>query len=114
MDNPAAASRATPDPLNRLQATAAAERPQERLEKFGAAALSDTELLALLLRSGTRGNDVLTLATRLIQEAGSLGGLITWREPDFRRLKGIGRVKALQLVAVLEVARRVIGPPAGE
>jgi len=114
MDNFSPAARATPDPLNRLQATAAAERPQERLEKFGAGALSDTELLALLLRSGTRGHDVLTLAARLMQEAGSLGRLLTWREPDFRRLKGIGRVKALQLVAVLEVARRVIGPPAGE
>jgi DNA repair protein RadC len=99
---------------NRLRAMAVAERPQERLEKFGAASLSDTELLALLLRSGTRGQDVLTLATRLIHEAGSLAGLIAWREDDFRRLKGIGKVKALQLVAVMEVARRVIGQQAGE
>src|SRR6185437_1540519 len=104
----------SPGSINRLQATAAGERPQERLERFGAAALSDGELLALLLRSGTRGQDVLTLAGLLIKEAGSLGGLIAWREGDFRRLKGIGRVKALQLVSVMEVARRVIGPPAGE
>ena len=66
------------------------------------------------MRSGTRGHDVLTLAAGLIHEAGSLAGLITWRETDYRRLKGIGRVKALQLVSVMEVARRVIGPPAGE
>lgn len=101
-------------PVNRLLTTAACERPQERLEKFGASALSDTELLALLLRSGTRGHDVLTLASRLIHEGGSLAGLIAWRDSDFRRLKGIGRVKALQLVSVMEVARRVVGQPSGE
>jgi DNA repair protein RadC len=99
---------------NRLRDTAVGERPQERLEKFGAAALSDTELLAMLLRSGTRGQDVLTLAGRLIAEAGSLAGLIAWRPADFQKLKGIGRVKALQLVTVMEVARRVVGQQAGE
>lgn len=97
-----------------MKELAVGERPQERLEKHGAAALSDTELLAMLLRSGTRGQDVLTLATRLIAEAGSLAGLIAWKEPDFRRLKGIGRVKALQLVTVMEVARRVLSQQAGE
>lgn len=99
---------------NRLRETAVAERPQERLEKFGAPSLSDTELLAMLLRNGTRGQDVLTLATRLVAEAGSLAGLITWRPDDFRKLKGIGHVKALQLVTVMEVARRVVGQQAGE
>jgi DNA repair protein RadC len=99
---------------NRLRGTVVSERPQERLETFGPAALSDTELLAMLLRSGTRGQDVVTLAGRLVTEAGSLGGLLSWREADFRRLKGIGRIKALQLVAVMEVARRVLGTPAGE
>ena len=98
---------------NRLRETAVAERPQERLRQFGAGALSDTELLAMLLRSGTRGQDVLTLAARLIGDAGSLAGLIAWREEDFRKLKGIGPVKALQLVTVMEVARRVIGQQAG-
>jgi DNA repair protein RadC len=99
---------------NRLRATAVGERPQERLEKFGAAALGDTELLAMLLRSGTQGNDVLSLASQLIAEAGSLAGLIGWTATDFKKLKGIGHVKALQLVAVMEVARRVLGQQAGE
>jgi DNA repair protein RadC len=94
---------------NRLRETAVGERPQERLEKHGAGALSDTELLAMLLRSGTRGQDVLTLATRLMAESGTLAGLITWREADFQKLHGIGRIKALQLVTVMEIARRVIG-----
>lgn len=99
---------------NRLRETALGERPQERLEKFGAGALSDTELLAMLLRSGTRGQDVLTLSGKLIAEAGSLAGLIGWQVKDFRQLKGIGRVKALQLVAVMEIAHRVISQQAGD
>lgn len=93
---------------------AVGDRPQERLEQFGAGALSDTELIAMLLRSGTRGQDVLTLATRLIAEAGSLAGLISWKEADFRRWKGIGRIKALQLVTVMEIARRVVSQQQGE
>ncbi len=99
---------------NRLRETAVTERPQERLEKFGAGALSDTELLAMLLRSGTRGQDVLTLASRLLNDAGSLGALIGWRVAEFRRHRGIGRVKGLQLVTVMEIARRVIGQQQGE
>ncbi|MGC4073028.1 MAG: DNA repair protein RadC [Nibricoccus sp.] len=97
-----------------LREMAASERPQERLQRLGPAALSDTELLAMLLRSGTRGHDVLSVATRLLAEAGSLAHLITWRETDFRRLKGIGRVKALQLLTVMEIARRILLQQASE
>jgi len=92
----------------RLKDLAVGERPQERLEKLGPAALSDAELLAMLLRSGSRGHNVLVVAQRLIAEAGSFAALVQWSETDFRRLKGIGRVKALQLIAVMEVARRVL------
>lgn len=99
---------------NRLRSMAVGDRPQERLARLGAGALGDAELLAMLLRSGTRGHDVMTLATRLIGEAGSLTGLLAWREQDFRRQKGIGRVKALQLVAIVEVARRILMQEQGE
>ena len=92
----------------RLRDMAVNERPQERLERHGAAALSDTELLAMLLRSGSKDLDVLALSSRMIAEAGSLAGLLTWKEPDFKKLKGIGQVKALQLITVMEVARRVL------
>ena len=98
----------TSETPNRLQTLAVGERPQERLQRLGPAMLSDTELLAMLLRSGTRGHDVLSLATRLIADAGSLAGLTRWRAEDFRKLRGIGRVKALQLLAVMEIARRVL------
>jgi len=107
---PAPAPPNAPPPLatNRLQTLAVGDRPQERLEKLGATALSDSELLAMLLRSGTQGHDVLTLAHRLIADAGSLAGLIAWREADFKKLKGIGRIKALQLITVMEIARRIL------
>lgn len=97
-----------PQPENRLQAMAVAERPQERLERLGPGALSDAELLAMILRSGTRGHDVMTLAARLLAEAGSLAALTRWTESDFRRAKGIGRVKSAQVRAVFEIATRVL------
>lgn len=91
-----------------LRAIASHERPQERLERHGAGALSDSELLAMLLRSGSQKLDVLALSRQVIRESGSLAGLLTWTETDFRRMPGIGKVKALQLLTVMEVARRVI------
>lgn len=90
----------------RVKDLAVSDRPQERLEKLGPAALSDTELLAMLLRSGSKGHNVISIAQRLIAEAGSLAALVKWDESDFRRLTGIGRVKALQLVTVMEIVRR--------
>ncbi len=98
----------TPYPSLRVKDLAVNDRPQERLEKLGATALSDTELLALLLRSGGKGNNVITIAQQLLSEAGSLAALVKWSDADFQRMKGIGRVKALQLVALMEVARRVL------
>jgi DNA repair protein RadC len=100
----------------RLKDLAVNDRPQERLEKLGPAALSDTELLAMLLRSGSKGHNVISIAQRLIAEAGSLPALVRWNESDFRRLTGIGRVKALQLVTVMEIVRRsqTRGPEAEE
>lgn len=98
----------TSDHRNRLRETAPYERPQERLQQHGAASLCDADLIAMLLRSGTRSQDVMTLSSRMIAEAGSIAALLTWTEMDFRRHKGIGRVKALQLMAVLELARRAI------
>jgi len=103
-----------PYPESRIRILPASDRPQERLQRLGAPALSDAELLAMILRSGTQGQDVLTLASRLISEAGSMPALLAWHESDFRRLRGIGRVKALQLVAAMEVARRAVGAPSPE
>ena len=83
------------------------ERPQERLERLGPRPLSDRELLAILLRSGTAKFDVLTLADRIISEAGSLAGLVRWDISDFRKILGIGKIKALQLSVFTEIAKRI-------
>lgn len=91
----------------RLRELAESERPQERLERLGPGALSDSELLAMLLRSGSKDLDVLSLARQIMREAGSLSGLVSYTAEDFRRFHGVGAVKALQLVTVMEVARRV-------
>jgi DNA repair protein RadC len=95
-------------PASRIKDLAVGERPQERLEKLGPGALSDAELIAMLLRSGQKGRDVMTISRQLVSEGSSLAGLTRWREADFRRIKGIGRIKALQLITVMEIARRVL------
>lgn len=100
-------------PQLRLKDLAVNDRPQERLARLGASALSDTELLAMLLRSGQRGLNVISLSQNLIAEAGSLAGLTRWNEKDFRKVKGIGPVKSLQLLAVMEIARRVLAAEGG-
>lgn len=100
-------------PAPRVKDLAVGERPQERLERLGPGALSDAELLAMLLRSGQKGRSVVAISQHLITEAGSLAGLTRWREADFKRIKGIGRIKALQLITVMEIARRVLNADQG-
>lgn len=95
-------------PALRVKDMAVSDRPQERMHRHGAAVLSDAELLALLLRSGRRGASVLAIAQQLLADAGSLSHLVQWTDTDFQRHAGIGRVKAVQLLAVMEVARRVL------
>ena len=90
---------------------ACGELPQQRFETYGAGALSDTELIAILLHSGIRGHSVLGLASQLIAQAGSIAGLASWQPEDFQRLKGIGRAKGQQLAAVIEIARRMMKQP---
>lgn len=94
-------------PSLRLKDLAVSDRPQERMERLGVGALSDAELLALMLRSGQRGLSVLTIAQQLLATAGSLAAIVPWTESDFRRHKGIGPVKAAQLCVVMELVKRV-------
>lgn len=84
------------------------ERPQERLQMKGPAALSDAELLAIVLRSGTRGCDVLSLSHEILNTTGSLRGLLSLTAEDLQTHRGIGGVKALQMQAMIEIARRVL------
>lgn len=82
------------------------ERPREKLLDRGAAALSDAELLAIFLRTGTQGLTAVDLARQLLDEFGGLKPLLAAREADFCRQRGLGRAKYAQLQAVLEMARR--------
>lgn len=92
-------------------AMAVSEQPPQRLENYGTAAVSDTELLAMVLQgNGTCPTQAVALATKLLAEAGSINALLTWGTPEYRRLKGIGRIKALQLAATAEIARRMMTP----
>ena len=76
----------------KLMELAETERPQERLQRLGAAALSDIELLAMLLRSGSKGHNVLNVAASLLNEAGSLSQLVRWTDNEFIKIKGIGNL----------------------
>lgn len=84
------------------------ERPQERLLTKGPAALSDAELLAVVLRSGTRGLDVLSLSHEVLRGIGSLRGLLRLSAEDLQAYRGIGGVKALQMQAMIEISRRIL------
>lgn len=83
-------------------------RPREKLLARGPSALSDAELLALLLRSGLQGKNVLQLAQELVQRFDGLSGLLNANAQDLSCIKGLGPAKRAEIVAVLELARRAL------
>lgn len=85
-------------------------RPREKLISRGASALADAELLALLLRTGVAGKNVLQLAQQLLERFGGLSGLLHTGAEDLKSVKGMGgSAKRSELIAVLELARRAMG-----
>ena len=82
------------------------ERPMEKLLMYGAEDLSNAELLAVLLRSGTRGENIVSLSTRLLYDVGGLDGLLYINIEEIKKLKGIKDVKACQIIAMVEVFKR--------
>jgi DNA repair protein RadC len=90
------------------------ERPRERLVAHGVESLSARELVALVLRNGTRGRSALDIADELLAGFGSLAGLAAARPEELARRAGIGHVKAAALVAAFGLARKVDAPVAGE
>ncbi|MEP7154917.1 MAG: DNA repair protein RadC [Betaproteobacteria bacterium] len=85
------------------------ERPRERLIKYGAAALSDAELLAIFLRIGFKGTTAVDLAREMVEKFGGLAGLFSASQTSLCAIKGIGMSKFVQLHASLEIARRALG-----
>ncbi len=87
----------------------AAARPREKLLAHGAASLADAELLALLLRTGLRGQGVLQLADAVLRRFDGFAGLLHADVADLAGVKGLGPAKRAELAAVIEMARRAIG-----
>ena len=83
------------------------ERPRERLAAHGAAALSDSELIAILLRTGCVGANAVDVARQLIAEFRSLSGLSRATVAELARIKGVGPAKAVQLAAAVGLASRL-------
>ncbi len=82
------------------------ERPREKLLQRGANALTDAELLAIFLRTGTPGKSAVDMARELLNEHGSLRALLAADQQRFCQSHGLGDAKYAQLQAVLEMARR--------
>jgi DNA repair protein RadC len=87
------------------------ERPREKLAARGADALSDAELIAILLRTGMKGANAIEVARQLIKEFGSLGTLSRCSVKELARIKGIGFAKGTQLAAAFGLGRRLAREP---
>jgi len=85
--------------------------PRERLAHYGAGSLSEVELLAVLLGTGTAGEDVITLAARVLKEAGGLWALARMGTAELTRVRGIGAAKAARLAAAFETGTRGLVSP---
>ena len=91
-----------------MKGVAPHDRPREKLERLGPAGLGDNELLALVLGGGVRGHSVLDLANRLIEHAGGVQGFTRLNVGALRRVAGIGRARAAQVIAAIELGRRTL------
>ncbi|MCD6344260.1 MAG: DNA repair protein RadC [Anaerolineae bacterium] len=86
----------------------AEERPRERLAHAGPQALSTTELLAIILRTGVGGENVLNMSTRILAQYGGLAGLARADFAQLEAVKGLGPAKTAQLLAAFELGRRLM------
>ncbi len=102
----------TPDPpveyRLRIRELPAEERPRERLRDYGPGALSNAELLAIILRVGTATENAVRLAERLLAHFGGLPGLYRASFNELRNQHGLGEAKAAQLQAALELGKRLL------
>ena len=92
----------------RIKELPSSERPRERLRESGPASLSNSELLAIILRTGTPSENVLILAGRVLVRFGGLAGLARASFGELCAERGLGQAKAAQLKAALELGRRLV------
>ena len=81
-------------------------KPRERLKRYGVSYLSDSELLAIILRCGTKNNNVINLATQILNDIGGLNNISNISINSLSKIKGIGEVKAITLLAAVELGKR--------
>ncbi len=92
----------------RIKELPASEQPRERLRDYGPNALSDAELLAILLRVGVSGINVVQLAQKLLIEHGGWVGLQRLSFEELTKIHGMGEAKSAQVKAALEIGRRLL------
>src|SRR3712207_2590859 len=92
----------------RIKELPASEQPRERLRDYGPSALSDAELLAILLRTGLQGLNVVQLAQKLLREHGGWVGLQRLTFEEITHIHGLSEAKAAQVKAALEIGRRLL------
>ncbi|HEX2881777.1 MAG TPA: DNA repair protein RadC [Polyangiaceae bacterium] len=108
LPHPAPESQPTRDPLP--LGLIREDRPRERLFIEGPSALSDVDLVALLLNTGTRGENALTLAAKLLQTFGGVRGLCQMSPRELERQRGVRMAKAARVLAAFELGRRASVP----
>ena len=91
----------------RIQELPEDERPREKLAKLGAAALADSELIAILLRTGMKGKSAIDIARELLVRFQNIGGLARASVTEIAKIKGVGPTKAVQLAAAFGIAVRL-------
>lgn len=84
------------------------DRPREKLLLRGAQSLSDAELIAILLRTGTKGKSVITISQEIINREKNLAQLALKNLADLKKIPGIGNDKAVTLIAAFEISRRIL------
>lgn len=82
------------------------ERPRERLFNYGAESLKENELLAILLGSGTKGENIMSLSERFLVELGGIDGLLYATKEEIESVRGFGKVKTAKVLAVVELFNR--------
>jgi DNA repair protein RadC len=91
-----------------MKTVATHDRPREKLQRLGAAALGDNELVAIVLGNGQRGASALDLANAVLAGVGGVEGLARARSDDLVRIAGVGAARSAQVLAAVELGRRTL------
>ena len=91
-----------------MKSVAPHDRPREKLQRLGAAALGDNELVAVVFGSGQAATSALDLANQVLERAGGIDGLARARHDELTQLPGIGSARAAQVLAAVELGRRTM------